>query len=187
MNGLSGSTTPHRLSRETRRLLMAALASLIVLWMLARLRFPETAVTPNPIQPILTQLSPPGGFTELELQINRAQSRLMPALLPVMIGAGDAPLAARLQYASLRLGGDIAVTLIEPGVAPVSDEIVAFDGGTGLAIVRAPSAVQPILPLPSTTGSFDSARYLLAAHASATRVWLQPVLIGPLQRQPHAG
>ena len=187
MNGVSGSATRPRLSRETRRLLMAVLASLIALWTLARLRFPETSATPNPIQPILTQLSPTLGFAELEAQINRAQSRLLPALLPVMIGAADAPAAARTRYASLRLGNEIAVTLLEPGVIPALEGLVAFDRGTGLAIVRAPEAVRPVLPLPATTGSFESARYLLAAQATGAGLWLQPVVLGPLSRQPHAG
>ena len=58
-------TTRPRVSRETRRLLVAAGLALLALWILARLRFPERPPSPNPVAPVLTQISPPTTFTGL--------------------------------------------------------------------------------------------------------------------------
>ncbi len=65
-----------RLSRETRHLLVAACIALVALWVLARLRFPDTPATANAIPPLLTQLSPRPGFTDLASEVARVQSRL---------------------------------------------------------------------------------------------------------------
>src|SRR4051812_13987822 len=46
-----------RISRETRRLLMTACVAVLTLWVLARIRFPDRAGTPNPMPPLLTQLA----------------------------------------------------------------------------------------------------------------------------------
>src|SRR5678810_622636 len=83
MNGSADHTTPRRLSRETRHLLVAAFAALAALWVLARVRFPDRAPAPNPIPQILTQLSVRPTFADLEAELARLQERLAPALVSV--------------------------------------------------------------------------------------------------------
>ena len=46
---------PH-VSRETRLLLTTAFLAVVALWLLARLRFPETSSTPTAVPPILAPL-----------------------------------------------------------------------------------------------------------------------------------
>src|SRR5215207_9995460 len=101
MNGLTGSA-PARLSRETRHLLFAALTALVALWVLARLRYPERLPTANPIPPILSQLSGRSGFTELETEVARAETRLASALLSVP--AGTMETGERGARVALRIG-----------------------------------------------------------------------------------
>ena len=45
-----------RVSRETRSLLTAGVMAVAALWLLARMRFPEHPVTPNPVPSVLSQL-----------------------------------------------------------------------------------------------------------------------------------
>ncbi len=45
-----------RVSRETRLLLTTALLSVVALWILARIRFPDQPAG-TPVQPLLTQLA----------------------------------------------------------------------------------------------------------------------------------
>jgi len=46
-----------RVSRETRLLLIAGVLAVAALWLLARIRFPERDVSPNPLPSVLSQLA----------------------------------------------------------------------------------------------------------------------------------
>src|SRR6185503_3611993 len=65
-----------RVSRETRRLLAAVGLALLALWILARLRFPERPASPNPVVPVLTQISPPTTFAGLAQETARVEQRI---------------------------------------------------------------------------------------------------------------
>ena len=73
------------LSRETRLLLMTILVSFAALWVLARIRFAERPVTPNPITPVLTQLAPPPVFEQLSSAVFQVESRLSPVLMGIEV------------------------------------------------------------------------------------------------------
>jgi hypothetical protein len=184
MNGLTGNTPVRRLSRETRHLLFAACIALLTLWVLARIRFPERPSTPNPIPPLLTQLSARPGFTELEAEIATLQSRLGPSLLRVPDGGGPDRGEAR---PALRIASDMALALLDPAVSPATAGLHAIDRGTGLALIRTTRDDRVALPVPWAADGFGSPRYLLAASPTAQSVWLRPVFIGGLTPQAHPG
>src|SRR5687768_18460596 len=67
-----------RVSRETRRLLIAAALALVTLWVLVRIRFPDRAPTANPVAPVLNQIAPPPGFPDLAAEVDRVGRRIRP-------------------------------------------------------------------------------------------------------------
>jgi hypothetical protein len=66
--------------RLDRRLLMAGAAAVIVLWLLARIRFDDQPAI-NPVPSVLGQLNVGARFDELASEIDDLQSRLLPQLL----------------------------------------------------------------------------------------------------------
>src|SRR5688572_24128770 len=72
-----------RVSRETRLLLITAAAALVVLWMLARVRFADRPVIQNPVQPLFTQIAPVVTLEALASQVAEAQPRIDPFVLPM--------------------------------------------------------------------------------------------------------
>ncbi len=72
-----------RVSRETRMLLTTALVAIVALWVLARVRFPDRPAPQNPVQPLLTQLTPRPTFADLAAEIAALRPRLDPLLVAV--------------------------------------------------------------------------------------------------------
>ena len=65
-----------RVSRETRLLLTAGLVAVAALWLLARIRFPERPVDPNPVPSVLSQLASVPKFDGLAGEIAQHQESL---------------------------------------------------------------------------------------------------------------
>lgn len=180
MNDVQTSRSPTRLSRETRHLLMAATIALVVLWVLARVRFPDRPVTPNAISPLMSQLSGRLGYSDLALEIARAQSRLSGVLVSVPYASAPGESAV-----ALRLTGDAAVVLLTEARRLSLDRhaIMASDRPTGLAILRVPAGSPALAPAPWAPDRLEAPRYLLAATVAPDRagVALRPVFVGTLQ------
>lgn len=176
---------PH-VSRETRLLLTAVFLAVAALWVLARIRFPDRPVTPNPVPPLLTQIASGPKFDDLASEISQVQARLESSLFalnlssPEFAAKRDAPLQP---VAALRLRDDLAVTLIR--VAPdqsivAGPNAVTHDSGSGLTLVRM-SGEAPVSELvPWSPRRFQQPRYLMASDVSSERVSLRPVFIGSL-------
>src|SRR5262245_9963789 len=83
---VAGEVAPHRprVARETRRLLMTAALAVLTLWVLARIRFPDRPVTPNPVPPLLSQLTGVPRFSDLATAIDDVRGRLTPSLMAVV-------------------------------------------------------------------------------------------------------
>ena len=181
MNGLSGNTSTRRLSRETRHLLIAALAALIALWILARVRFPDSAPIVNPIPPLLTQLSIRPGFAELEAELARLQTRLAPSLV-AMTGvhtvAGTSPTAVRIDETH-------AVAILDRASIPAAADLVAADRRNGLAVVRVSADARPVVPVPWPEAQLRVPRYFLAASVIDDTIAWQPVIVGALTSIAH--
>lgn len=178
-------TSPYRprVSRETRLLLTAGVLAVAALWLLARIRFEERPVTPNPLPSVLSQLASGPKYDDLAAEIAQLQARLEPSLLALdvpsaALGAPQTP----HRIAALRLRDDLAVTLL-PGSNPElwNDlNVLARDPASGLAVVRVPSQVPASPPMPWTPRRLQQPRYFVASDVSPQGVSLRPAFVGSL-------
>src|SRR5262245_11937476 len=75
-----------RVSRETRLLLLIAALALAVLWMLARIRFPDLPVAANPVAPVLAQLAPPSALEDIPNTLAQLEPWITPSLTTITVG-----------------------------------------------------------------------------------------------------
>jgi len=176
MNGTDSTSTHPRLSRETRRLLTAATVALVALWVLARVRFPDRPVTPNPISPLLTQFAARPAFNDLAAEIGQLRTLIAPSL--AMLPDTDGADAAARPRVGVRLGADSAITYLQPAERrgdPTGLEVLALDRVTGLAVVRVMAARPGLAPIPWSPVRSDTPKYL-----AATEPWRDGVSLSPL-------
>lgn len=155
-----------RVSRETRLLLATALLSIAMLWMLARIRFPDQEAAPNPVQPLLTQLAARPRYDELAAEV----AQLRPRIEPLLVGS------------MLRVRNDAALTWLPPDPAATvraAPDMLRADAASGLAVVRAPLLPAPP-PVPWNPNEPRQPRYLVTADASTGTLSLRPVFVGAL-------
>ena len=173
--------SPYRpkVSRETRLLLTAAVLAIVVLWLLAQIRFDGVPVPASTIPAVLGQLASTPRFDDLAGQLAKIQSRLQPTLLVVGASAGD---PAAPQQVAIKLRDDLVVTLLPPDTTPALGEatLVARDAASGLAVARIAAAATMPHPLPWTPGRLDQPRYFFATGVAPMGVSLRPVFVGSL-------
>ena len=172
-------TTRPRVARETRRLLVAAGLALLALWILARLRFPERAASPNPVAPVLTQISPPTTFAELAQETARVEQRIA-TLLSVAVWqppGGANPLA----FPAWPWRDNVAIALLPTAAVRERKDIGNMDPPTGLALVASSRSAGPPGAV-WTPDRLDVPRYLFAASPAPSRPAVGPVYISSLER-----
>jgi len=188
----TGSPYRPRVSRETRLLLTAGVMAVAALWLLARIRFPERLVTPNPVPSVLDQLAGGPTYDDLARDVGQLSLRVAPSI--VALGASPAsPGSMRSSGpgAGLRFRDDMAVTVIPTG--PRDDrgsepQVLAYDPASGIAVVRVPGPRPDPAPALATwtPRQFQQSRYLLAADVSPEGMSLQPIFVGWLNRVNNA-
>ena len=172
-----------RVSRETRLLLTAGVMAVAALWLLARIRFPERPVTPNPVPSVLSQLASGPKYDDLAGEIAQLHARLQPSLLALDVPSAVGSPQTSPRTAAIRLRDDLAVTLVPPGSSRErwnDAPIVARDAASGLAVVRVPIPVPTSPPVPWTPRQPQQSRYLVASDVSPEGVSLRPVFVGSL-------
>ena len=173
-----------RVSRETRRLLTAGVVAVAALWLLARIRFQDRPVTPNPVPAVLSQLASGPKYDDLASEIGQLQARLQPSLLALDVPSAALDLSQRShRIAALRLRDDLAVTLLPAGPNPErwnDTNLRARDPASGLAVVRVPSQVPAPPSIPWTPRRLQQPRYLVASDVSPQGVSLRPAFVGSL-------
>ena len=147
-----------RVSRETRLLLITALLSVVALWILARIRFPDQPAG-TPVQPLLTQLASRPALDNLASEI----AQLRPRVEPLMVGS------------ALRVREDAAVTLLDNS----SEGVLGADPVSRLALVSAPFLPAPP-PVPWNPRDLQEPRYLIVTDNSTNALALRPVFVGSL-------
>jgi hypothetical protein len=163
-----------RVSRETRLLLTAGVAAVTVLWLLARVRFDDRPVTPNPVPSVLGQLNSGARYDTLASEIADLQSRLAPWLVVV----DD-------QIAAFRWRDDLAIALV-PGEGrlerrrPANTQ--ALDPGTGLAVIRVSDRAPASLPPQWTPRDPRQPRYVAGTDAVSSALSLRPAFVGSFAR-----
>ena len=153
------------------------------LWLLARIRFPERPVTPNPVPSVLSQLASVPKYDDLAGEIAQLQARLQPSLLALDVPSAVGSLQTSLRTAAIRLRDDLAVTLVPPGSSRErwnDAPIVARDAASGLAVVRVPIPVSASPPVPWTPRQPQQPRYFVASDVSPEGVSLRPAFVGSL-------
>ena len=134
---------PYRppVSRATRRLFLAGALSLALLWLLARLEFPERPVSPNPVPAVLGQPADGPLFS-----IHTADST---PVLPEPLVVGDAGLTLRV-----REGGGSEVLDVVPDSLAARAGLEPGDIIISAGNVYAPDPAQVIWALAAraTTG-----------------------------------
>ena len=172
-----------RVSRETRLLLTAGLMAVAALWLLARIRFPERPVTPNPVPSVLSQIASVPKYDDLAGEIVQLQARLQPSLLAIDVPSAVGSPQTSPRTAAIRLRDDLAVTLVPPGSSRErwNDAlIVARDAASDLAVVRLPIPVSASPPVPWTPRQPQQPRYFVASDVSPEGVSLRPAFVGSL-------
>lgn len=172
-----------RVSRETRLLLTAGLMAVAALWLLARIRFPERPVTPNPVPSVLSQLASDPKYDDLAGEIAQLLARLQPSLLALDVPTAVGSLQPSLRTAAIRLRDDLAVTLVPPGSSRARSNdapIVARDAASGLAVVRVAMPASTAPPVPWTLRQPQQPRYFVATDVSPEGVSLRPAFVGSL-------
>lgn len=173
-----------RVSRETRSLLTAGVLAVAALWVLARIRFPERPVTPNPVPSVLGQLATGPKFDDLAGEIAQLQTRVQPSLLTLDVSSTSlSSLQPARSAAAIRLRDDLAVTWVLPRSNPESWHdvtILAHDAASGLAVARVPTTVPTSPAVPWTPRQPRQSRYLIASDVSSQGVSLRPVFVGSL-------
>lgn len=176
-------TSPYRprVSRETRLLLTAGVLAIAALWLLARFRFRDLPVTPNPIPAVLSQLTSGPKYDDLAAEIAQLQPRLEALLLaldPPSAALGSLQTSHRI--AALRFRDDVAVTLLPTGSIFDEANLLASDPASGLAVVRVLSQVPSSPPVPWMPRRLQQPRYLIASDVSPKGVSLRPAFVGSL-------
>jgi S1-C subfamily serine protease len=165
-------------------LLTAGLMAVAALWLLARIRFPERPVTPNPVPSVLSQLASVPKYDDLAGEIAQLQARLQPSLLALDVPSAVGSLQTSPRTVAIRLRNDLAVTLVPPGSSRErwnDAPIVARDAASGLAVVRVPVPSSSSPPVPWTPRQPQRPRYLVTSDVSPDGVSLRPAFVGSLE------
>ena len=179
---------PHRphVSRETRLLLTTTFLAVAALLALARVRYPDSPSSPNPVQPLLTQLAAARpSFADLAAEMSQLQARLQPLVIAFDRPSSSDPAAPRARgpLPALRIGDDLAVVLLDGARGREANEIhehlVRVDPVSRLALVQVPGPPAPP-PVPWSPGQTQRPRYLMASDVSATELSWRPVFVGSL-------
>ncbi|MEQ1907860.1 MAG: PDZ domain-containing protein [Vicinamibacterales bacterium] len=171
------------MSRETRQLLTAGVMAVAALWLLARIRFPERPVSPNPVPSVLSQLASVAKYEDLAGEVAQLHARLQPSLLALDVPSAVGSLQTSIRTAAIRLRDDLAVTMVPPGSSQErwnDASIVARDAASGLAVVRVPIPASSSLPVPWTPRQPQQPRYFVASDVSPEGVSLRPAFVGSL-------
>jgi hypothetical protein len=158
--------------------------SVVALWILARLRFPDRPVEPNPVAPVLSQLGLRSTFDDAAATIADLGARLAAWLVVVDATGSDSGDQSRA-LAALRLRGDLAVTWLHDaptalgGMVTHAVPVEVRDPVSGLAVIRVDAADVPELSI-WVPRRVDNPRYLISADASRQGISLRPVFLGAL-------
>jgi hypothetical protein len=171
-----------RVSRETRRLLVAALLAFIVLWLLARVRSTDDARSQGPVQPLIDQLAARPTFSDLAAEISRVLTRVQPSLLVVNVPAGADDGSGLKHLAALRITNTRAVALFPRSLDDDHPDldVVATDAASGFTLLNVESSDTAAMAEAWKPQRPDDPRYMWTTTTSTAGVSLRPVFVATL-------
>jgi hypothetical protein len=168
--------------------------SVVALLLLARLRFPQTAVpaAPSPAAPALERLAARATFDELAGIITDLQRRVSPTmvvlplrrddpLLDVPIDATEIGVRPPRAAIAVRIEPSIAIAPFWPGtrIEPIRGgdnvSVIAIDELRQLLVLQVPAGAAAVPP--SGAEPFPAPSYLAAAESGRTGVALRPLFV----------
>jgi len=185
-------------SRDTRLLALVILIALVVLFVLARFRFPATetrpvVVAPGPLERLAARATYDDLAAVIQTFLQRATTSIVVTELEADTAAGapprnlppGAPPPDRLLVSGVRLKGDLAVVSVPAGyrVLPVRDVIAVHlaDAKRGVAVVVAPATGAPERPAIGAE-DFGGFVYVAVVEPTPTGLTAEPVFIGRIDR-----
>lgn len=168
---MESNTYRPRVSRETRLLLTTAAVAVAALWVLARARFPDQPASPNPVQPLLTQLAGGTSFSSLAAEVARLVPRIDPLVLALPESGASSP-----RFQALRVADDLAVAV----TAAAPDAQAQRDPASGLTLIPIRNVAGPPLAVWPPV-QLEQPRYLAATDVAGGTVSVRPVFVGALE------
>ena len=172
-----------RVSRETRRLLVAALLAFVVLWLLARVRSTDDAPPEGPVQPLIDQLAARPTYSDLAAEVSRVLARVQRSLIVVNTPSGaDDPSRAR-RVAAFRITNTLAIALV-PQVLDTEHpdlDVAASDAASGFTLLKVEHGDTAAMPEAWKPQRPDDPRYMWATTTSTAGVSLRPVFVATLE------
>ena len=172
-----------RVSRETRRLLVAALLAFVVLWLLARVRSTEDAPPQGPVQPLIDQLAARPTFSDLAAEVSRVLARVQPSLLVLNTPSAADDASGAKRVAALRVANTLAIALL-PQVLDQEHpdlDVSASDAASGLTLLNVENSDAAPMSEAWKPQRPDDPRYMWATTTSADGVSLRPVFVATLE------
>jgi hypothetical protein len=175
---------------ETLLLLVTIAVSALMLFLLARFRFPEQGRAPQaPTQP-LERLAASATYDELAGILRGVDRQVSGAIVSVLAASdSDAPGddAATTYVPAVRIGADRAVALPGAGRHVVAQsgrtKILAADSPHGVALLQTPSVEPSNIPRLAVLDTLPEAPgYLAAIEATASGPAVRPIYFGRLDR-----
>jgi hypothetical protein len=183
-------TPAHGVRRETRLLLVTIVISAAMLFLLARLRFPEQpSGAPQPPTQPLERLAASATYDELASILRGVDRQVSSAILTVSTAPDSetAEDAGTTYIPAVRIAEDSAVAL--PGSSrrivpqPGRIEVVAADSPHGIALLRVPSSDAASIPRLAVLDTLPEAPgYLAAIEATGNGPAVRPLYFGRLDR-----
>jgi hypothetical protein len=165
-------------------LLVAALVAVLAIFVLARIRFPDSDASPNPVTPLLDQLTPRARFADLASEIAALTPRVSARLQPIRIesDAGAPSPAAGRVVTAFRIRDDIGILLLPSGAGhlPSGVPLIGRSRGSGLSVIRLTSEAPVDPPASWTPDPLREPRYLMATAPGVGTISLRPMLVGAL-------
>ena len=172
-----------RVSRETRRLLLAALLAFVVLWLLARVRSTDDARPQGPVQPLIDQLAVRPTFSDLAAEVSRVLARLQPSLLVVNAPARANDAAGVTHVAALRVTSTLAIALLPQALDDEHPDldVVATDPASGFTLLNVDASDSASMSEVWKPQRPDDPRYMWATTTSTAGVSLRPAFVAALE------
>ncbi|MPZ16696.1 MAG: PDZ domain-containing protein [Luteitalea sp.] len=186
-----------RVTRETRLLATTLVVSIVVLFLLARFRYPAPEPTGDATTQPLARLAATASYEELANAIERLGPRALPLLVTLRVDPGETrddfePFAWRAPAVdlprfvpALRVRDDRAIAVLPPGARVQGmigsrevPTIVSTDAIRGVVLLEVAKQSAAVISVWDSGAPLDTPRYVAAAEGTRGGPTLRPLFLG---------